>query len=66
MDELNEKIEELEQELADLNLELDNANDEIESLQDEAGKHDDAIADSYQEGYDKALENAVNAVENLQ
>lgn len=62
----SDRIAELEEEVVDLTRELERAEDEIEVLQKDLADLDDRIEDSYRDGYDKALEKAINAIEVLQ
>ena len=50
------RIEELEQEVEDLQHDLDMANDEISVLQDDLDSMEDAKEESYNEGFNAALE----------
>ena len=57
--------EELEEEVQDLTTELEHAKEEIDVLQDEVDSFEDRYDEGCQEGYNNALENAINAVEEL-
>lgn len=50
------RIEELEQEIEDLQHDLDMANDEISVLYDDLDSMEDAKEESYNEGFNAALE----------
>lgn len=50
------RIEELEQEVEDLQNDLNMANDEISVLQDDLDSMEDAKAESYDDGFNAALE----------
>lgn len=54
--ELEARVEELEEEVQDLESELDNARDEIDTLQDEVDSIDQREQDSFEDGFNKALE----------
>ena len=56
MEDLQARVEELEQEVEDLQHDLDMANDEISVLQEDLDSAEDAKAESYDEGFNAALE----------
>lgn len=55
-EDLRAQVEELEQEVADLQHDLDLANDEILGLQNDLDSMEDAKEESYNEGFNAALE----------
>lgn len=56
VEDLQARVEELEQEVEDLQHDLDMANDEISVLQDDLDSMEDAKEESYNEGFNAALE----------
>lgn len=54
--ELEARVEELEEEVSDLTSELEDARDEIDILQDEVDSIDQREQDSFEDGFNKALE----------
>lgn len=68
-DDMDTRFEQAQEEIEALTLELEHAKDEIDVLQEELDDLEDSVEErvleARREGYKEALENAMNAIEEL-
>lgn len=60
------RLEQAQEEIDDLQSELDNAKDEIDVLQEEIDGFDSRLRDAFDDGYQKAIDNMKDKLEEIE
>lgn len=63
---IDTRLEQAQEEIDDLQSELDNAKDEIDVLHDEIDGFDSRLQDAFSEGYQKAIDNMRDKLEEIE
>lgn len=65
-DDIETRFEQAQEEIDDLQTELDHANEEIDVLQEEIDGFDSRLQDAFNDGYQKAIDNMRDKLEEIE